>query len=85
MTTPPVEQPLPTCTFDAVVARMAHRGKINPPLTDEERRLAHTVAEAHYFYTDLAELPAAGPWDSTAVIAMWMGISRVLSRWEGVW
>jgi hypothetical protein len=85
MTTPTVEQPIQTFTFDDVMARMERRGKINPPLTDEERRLAHTVAEAHYFYTDLAELPAAGPWDSTAVIAMWMGISRVLSRREGVW
>jgi hypothetical protein len=70
MTTPTVEKPLRTLTFDDVMARMERRGKINPSLTDDERRLAHTVAEAFYFYSDLEELPAEAPWDSGAVIAM---------------
>jgi hypothetical protein len=72
-------------TVEEVIAWEEREGKITPPFSTDERSLAHAVAAAWYFCSNLTELPARAPRESSAFSAMVMEIHRVQKRREGRW
>jgi hypothetical protein len=72
-------------TVEELIAWEEREGKITPHFSADERNLAHAAAAAWYFWSNLTELPARAPRESSAFGAMVIGIHRVQERREGRW